>query len=99
MTIKEIQKTYKKIDKLFSMANEAYQTITKQGYLYSLSDLTTFAANIVKANRGLEKLASAMHCTVEDMINHPDIESFARWVFLNNIELHYEISTDDSEEI
>lgn len=93
MTIKEMQKVYKKISKADNLLWNAIDSIRVDGLSRKL--YSECAKDVTKCTKQLNKIASAMNLEIEQITGFATVDDFARFCFLNNIE--YNAGTDDEE--
>lgn len=95
MTIKEMQKVYKKVSKAI---NEFY---VSRGCMESSDHpdiLAEYAKNMVKAWKVLDKVSAAMNANNLELVNKAiNEESFVRWCLLENID--YKTSENETEDV
>ena len=101
MTIKEMQKTYKKIFKAefaaFVNARNIASMVADENYDYAT--IAEYAKTIAKSHRSIVKIADAMNVGDGDIVGFKNEDAFVKWCIMNNIEMHENESASNDEEL
>lgn len=98
MTIKNMSKLHKKICKLEALHYISFEAL-KKCYSFEYDKQFEHAQNLVKALKGLRKIADSMGVSVDLMTDYTDSEErFLRWMLIEGIEIHTNTEDETEEE-